>query len=275
MNKITKVVIPVAGMGTRFLPITKTISKTLLPIIDKPVIQYLLEEAVNAGITDALLIIGENQNDVVDYFNADSDYIQHLNKEYEELEILKKLKDQINISYIVQHEARGLGDAVYHAKEFVNGDDFALILGDDFVFSNNENGYGIATLCKMYENNQSYYLGVQQVPYCDTYRYGIVDPIEEVSNNFKIKGVKEKPKNNPPSNYACVGRYILRNNIFDALENITIGVGGELQLADALDLVTKTNDVYASTFGGIRFDVGNKRDYVNAIVAVAKTRTDI
>ena len=275
MNKITKVVIPVAGMGTRFLPITKTISKTLLPLIDKPVIQYLLEEAVNAGITDALLIIGENQNDVIDYFNMDSDYIHNLKKEYDEINAIKELKSKINISFIVQREARGLGDAVYHAKDFANGDDFALILGDDFVFSNNQEIYGIGSLCNMYELNDAYYLGVQKVPVEATYRYGIVDPASDTSDNFKIKGVVEKPKTNPPSNYACVGRYILKNNIFDALEKIEIGVGGELQLADALDLVTKSSDVYATAFGGIRYDVGNKRDYVNAIVAIAKTRNDI
>lgn len=274
MNKITKVVIPVAGKGTRFLPITKTISKTLLPIIDKPVIHYLLEEAISAGITEALIVIGNNQSDVIDYFDLESSYIESLNGvHYGEIENIRKLKEKIKISYVVQPIAKGLGDAVSLAKEFAHGEDFALILGDDFVYSNQEDIYGIGTLCKYYEQNQSYYLGVKEVPLIDTKKYGIVKRLnqsDQKSNYFEIGGIIEKPNSNPPSNMACVGRYILKNNIFEYLSNTTYGVGNEIQLTDAIDLALKDgNKIIASTFGGIRYDVGNKQGFVDAIVAIA------
>ena len=186
MKKITKVVIPVAGKGTRFLPITKTISKTLLPIIDKPVIQYLIEEAINAKIEEALIIIGPNQKDVIDYFDTNSEYVKNLNgKVYKEIEEIKNIEQKIKISYVVQESAKGLGDAVYYAKDFAKGEDFALILGDDFVYQNGEPVYGIGSLCKNYEEDPCYYLGVNEVPYDKTYKYGIVSPKEKVSEYSK------------------------------------------------------------------------------------------
>ena len=275
MNKIKKVVIPVAGKGTRFLPITKTISKTLLPIVDTPVIQYLLEESVASGIKEALIIIGYNQNDVINYFNTESTYLQKLNKDYEEIKYIKKLKNQIRISYVFQEEAKGLGDAVKHAKAFVGQDDFALILGDDFVFSDGFKIYGIGSLCKLYEKIPSYYLGVHEVPYDKTFKYGIVDPESSLSSCFKIKNIIEKPKDNPPSNMACVGRYILKNSIFSYLEKTKIGVGGEIQLTDALALALAKETIYASEFAGTRYDVGSKIGYVEATIAVAKSRSDL
>ncbi len=275
MKKIKKVVIPVAGKGTRFLPITKTISKTLLPIIDRPVIHYLLEEAIQAGIEEALIIIGIDQNDVVNYFNTESEYVNHLEKEYDEISKIKTLKSKIRISYVFQEKAKGLGDAIYYAKAFAGEDDFAVILGDDFVFDEKVNDYGIGTLCKYYEEKRAYYLGVQQVPYEETSKYGIVSPEKEISSCFKINGMIEKPKTNPPSNMACVGRYILKNSIFNYLEQITEGVGGELQLTDAIALAQKKEDVFASTFNGKRFDIGNKLGYVEATIMVAKYRDDL
>lgn len=275
MKKIKKVVIPVAGKGTRFLPITKTISKTLLPIIDRPVIHYLLEEAIQAGIKEALIIIGIDQNDVVNYFNTESEYVNHLEKEYEEINNIKNLKSKIRISYVFQEKARGLGDAIYHAKAFAEEDDFAVILGDDFVFGENQSNYGIGTLCEYYQHNPAYYLGVQKVPYEETYKYGIVSPEKEIGNYFKINGIIEKPKENPPSNMACVGRYILKNSIFKYLEQITEGVGGEVQLTDAIAIAQKNEPVFASTFNGKRYDIGNKLGYVEATIIVAKYREDL
>lgn len=275
MKEIKKVVIPVAGKGTRFLPITKTISKTLLPIIDRPVIHYLLEEAIQAGIQEALIIIGIDQNDVVNYFNTESAYVTHLEKEYEEIKNIKSLKSKIRISYVFQEKAKGLGDAIHHAKAFAGEDDFAVILGDDFVFGENASDYGIGTLCRFYQQNPSYYLGVQEVPYEETYKYGIVSPEKEIGNCFKINGIIEKPKENPPSNMACVGRYILKNSIFTYLEQITDGVGGELQLTDAIAIAQKHEAVFASTFQGKRYDIGNKLGYVEATIIVAKYREDL
>lgn len=275
MKKIKKVVIPIAGMGTRFLPITKTISKTLLPIIDKPVIQYLLEEAVAADIEEALLIIGYNQNDVIDYFDTESEYVKNLKKEYEEIEEIRRLKSKIKISFVVQEKARGLGDAVLHAKEFANGEDFALILGDDFVLDTGNKSYGIGTLCKYYEEKNAYYLGVQKVAIEDANKYGIVKPLNEISNNFLISDIVEKPNDNPPSNVACVGRYILKNSIFSYLENIGVGYGGEVQLTDGLAKAVKNERIFATIFNGRRYDVGNKKEYINAILAVAKTKNNL
>ena len=274
MKKITKVVIPIAGNGTRFLPITKTISKTLLPLIDKPVIQYLIEECVAAGITDVLLVLGPNQSDVMDYFDLESKYVMNLGQTHLELEKLKELLGKVNISYAIQDRPKGLADAVYKSKEFVNGDDFALILGDDLVISNEES-YGIGSLCKYYSENNGYYLGVQEVKLEDTHKYGIIKPKSQNGNIYVVDSMIEKPKDNPPSNYACVGRYILKSSIFDAIEKITCGVGGELQLTDAINLVMKDETIYASTFNGKRYDVGSKREYVEAIKAVLEIRTDI
>lgn len=275
MQKIKKVVIPVAGKGTRFLPITKTISKTLLPIIDRPVIHYLLEEAIEAGIEEALIIIGSDQNDVVNYFNMESNYVNRLNKEYPEIENIRNLKSKIRISYVFQEKARGLGDAVRLAKAFAGKDDVAVILGDDFVFGKQTEEYGIATLCKYYEKHPAYYLGVQSVPYEETHKYGIVSPEKEVSDYFRINGIIEKPQTNPPSNMACVGRYILKNTIFDYLSHTHEGVGGEIQLTDALAIAQTKEEVYASTFLGKRFDVGSKIGYVEATLMVAKYRDDL
>ncbi|MCM1260940.1 MAG: UTP--glucose-1-phosphate uridylyltransferase [Prevotella sp.] len=275
MQKIKKVVIPVAGKGTRFLPITKTISKTLLPIIDRPVIHYLLEEAIEAGIEEALIIIGSDQNDVVNYFNMESNYVNHLSKEYPEIENIRNLKSKIRISYVFQEKAKGLGDAIRLAKAFAGKDDIAVILGDDFVFGKQKEEYGIATLCKYYEKHPAYYLGVQCVPYEETHKYGIVSPEKEVSDYFRINGIIEKPQMDPPSNMACVGRYILKNTIFDYLSYTHEGVGGEIQLTDALALAQAKEEVYASTFLGKRFDVGSKVGYVEATLMVAKYRDDL
>ena len=164
---------------------------------------------------------------------------------------------------------------MYHAKAFADKDDFALILGDDFVFSNGLSTYGIGSLCKFYEKNPNYYLGVQEVPYEMTYKYGIVKPETLISNCFKIDGIVEKPQNNPPSNMACVGRYILKNSIFNYLEKTKVGVGGEIQLTDALALALDKEDIYASEFDGIRYDVGSKAGYVEATIAVAMSRNDL
>ncbi len=276
MKKITKVVIPVAGKGTRFLPITKTISKTLLPIIDKPVIQYLIEEAINAKIEEALIIIGPNQKDVIDYFDTNSEYVKNLNgKVYKEIEEIKNIEQKIKISYVVQESAKGLGDAVYYAKDFAKGEDFALILGDDFVYQNGEPVYGIGSLCKNYEEDPCYYLGVNEVLYDKTYKYGIVSPKEKVSEYFEINGIIEKPKDNPPSNMACVGRYILTNDIFDCIAKTKVGVGGEIQLTDAIAMALENRKIVASTFKGIRFDVGSKQGFVDAIKKIAEDRSDL
>ena len=280
MKKITKVVIPVAGKGTRFLPITKTISKTLLPIIDKPVIQYLIEEAINAKIEEALIIIGPNQKDVIDYFDTNSEYVKNLNgKVYKEIEEIKNIEQKIKISYVVQESAKGLGDAVYYAKDFAKGEDFALILGDDFVYQNGEPVYGIGSLCKNYEEDPCYYLGVNEVPYDKTYKYGIVSPKEKVSEYFEINGIIEKPKDNPPSKDNAKKSKILSAAancfIFDCIAKTKVGVGGEIQLTDAIAMALENRKIVASTFKGIRFDVGSKQGFVDAIKKIAEDRSDL
>ncbi len=275
MNQIKKVVIPVAGKGTRLLPITKTIGKTLLPIIDTPVIQYLLEEAIKAGINEALIIIGPNQTDVIDYFNTESSYVKNLNRDYKEIRTIKKIKTKINISYAIQEEPCGLGDAILKAEDFANGNDFAVILGDDVVCSNGMKHYGISCLCELYKNNPCYYLGVEEVPFELTNKYGIVKATNYDKDYFPINGIIEKPSDNPPSNMACIGRYILKNSIFEYLKNTNMGYNNELQLTDGIALALEKEEVFASKVNGVCYDVGTKLGYIEATIAFAKTRDDL
>ena len=271
MNKIKKGIIPVAGKGSRLLPITKTLSKSMFPLINKPVIHYLIEEAICAGIEEIILIVGPNQKDIKDYLDMNSDYILSFDHFSQELNDLINLLKKIKITYIIQSEPLGLFDAICAAKDYLKNEDFAVMLGDDFIFHQNFDKYGIGTLCDLYKNNQTYYLGIQEVPLEDTNKYGIVIPTYEKSNLFKIGGIIEKPKNNPPSNLAIIGRYILKSSIFSLHNQINPGINGEIQLSDALSAIIDNEDIYASTINGQRFDIGDKKGYVNAIIALSKT----
>lgn len=259
MNNLSTVIIPVAGKGTRFLPVTKTLNKTMFPVINKPVLQYLLEEAVTAGFKNVILVINEDQLIIKDYFNLESKYYYNLNKSYEGLEELNTLLNKINIIYVIQSEPLGLGDAIKICEKYILDEAFGVILGDDLVLSNNEH-YGIYNLIEKYQKNKSNYVGIKEVPQKETNKYGIV----EYDNKNKIINIVEKPKDNPPSNMAAVGRYVLKKSIFKYLKEIKPENGKELQLTDAIMISAIKEEVYGVDFNGVRFDIGDYAGYVNA-----------
>lgn len=267
-KKITKAVIPVAGKGTRFLPVTKGVLKTMFPIINKPTIQYLIEEVVNAGIKDIIIVISESQSSIKDYFDLNSKYYDDLKSRNKEIDELDQLLRDITITFVVQPSPKGLGDALLCCENLLKDEDFALLLGDDLVMKEQEENYGIKDLIDSYNHNPAYYIGVKQVPWEETHKYGIVS-INDVSKIMLVNGMIEKPKENPPSNFAGVGRYILRSNVFDYLKRKPYDGVHEVQLTDAFIDALQEEHVYAIDFNGTRFDVGDHAGYVKASIAFA------
>lgn len=269
MKKITKAVIPVAGKGTRFLPVTKTVTKTLFPIINKPTIHYIVEEVVKAGITDIIIVISNNQKWIKDYFDNNSSYYEDLHQKTKELQELEELNDKINIKFVTQFEPKGLGHAILCAKRYIGNDDFAVLLGDDLIQQGKEKNYGIVDLVKKYRKDPAYYIGVIQVQEEETSKYGIIKYNEVVDESMKLIGMVEKPKENPPSLYAACGRYILRNSIFKYIKQQKWKIGQEIQLTDAIDKAIENETVYARKIVGNRFDIGSHVGYVKATIAYA------
>lgn len=273
--KIRKAVIPAAGYGTRFLPATKSMPKEMLPIIDKPTIQYIVEEAVKSGITDILIITNSQKSSIENYFDRSWElegFLKHRGK-IEELELVKEISNIANIYSVRQKEQKGLGHAILCAKSFVGDEPFAVLLGDDIV--DNDRSPAIRQLIKEYEKTNSSIVGVQKVPFYDLNKYGIIDPVDKNNKLMELKGIVEKPKENAPSNYAVLGRYILTPSIFDLLETQSEGVGGEIQLTDAISRLIEEEKVYAYEFSGRRYDVGTKRGYLEATVDFALKREDL
>ena len=260
MNKIKTVIIPVAGKGTRFLPITKSIPKTMFPVVNKPVIQHLIEEALRANISNIIIVISKEQEMIKDYFDINSMYYKTLNKRTEEILELDKLVKTVNIKFIIQDNPRGLGDAIIKCKDYIIGDAFALMLGDDLVLSD-ELEYGISDLVKKYEMEEASYIGIKEVPLDKTYKYGI---IKLMDNTNRIEYMVEKPKTNPPSRFAAVGRYIFKTNIFSYLEKINDDTKEEIMLTDAINILINEDKVYACLFKGERFDIGDHLGYILA-----------
>ena len=260
MSKIKTVIIPVAGKGTRFLPVTKTLPKTMFPVVNKPVIHHLIEEAKNASIENILIVISEEQEIIKDYFDLNSKYYNSLNKEYNELETLNNLIKNINIKFIIQDKPNGLGDAIIRCKEYIKEDAFSVILGDDLVISN-ESNYGIYDLINSYNKNKASYIGIKEVKLKDTYKYGI---IKFKSGSNEIDYMVEKPKINPPSNFAAVGRYVFTDAIFKYLELLKENENGEILLTDAINMLIEESNVYGINFRGERFDIGDHTGYVLA-----------
>lgn len=275
MNKITKAVIPVAGKGTRFLPVTKAVTKTLFPIINKPTIHYLVEEVVHAGINEIIIVINNKQRWIKDYFDNNSSYYEDLHKKVKELQELEALNDKINIKFVIQLEPRGLGHAILCAKRFVGSDDFAVLLGDDLVQMGHNPNYGIKDLVKEYQKHPAYYIGVIEVPKEDTCKYGIVAFDEINDNSMHLTDMVEKPQDNPPSNYAACGRYVLKNSVFKYLSRQHYKIGQEIQLTDAISEAIKLEDVYARKVIGKRFDIGSHVGYVRATIAYAMADSDM
>ncbi|PKK93194.1 MAG: UTP--glucose-1-phosphate uridylyltransferase [Tenericutes bacterium HGW-Tenericutes-6] len=274
---IKKAVIPAAGYGTRFLPITKALPKELLPIIDRPTIEYIVNEAIEAGITDILLIVSSNKNAIIDYFdyNLELEQILLSKQKTEDYKMLREIAKNVNIHYIRQREQLGLGHAVLQAKAFVGNDPFAILLGDDMYVGKDKPA--IKQLMDAYEKVESSILGTMEVALKDTSKYGICIPKEDAKKPLvALKGVVEKPNvEDAPSRSAIGGRYVLTPTIFKLLENQTRGKGNEIQLTDAILRLMDEESVYALDIEGKRYDVGNKIDYIEAIIDFGLQKEDL
>ncbi len=267
--KITKAVIPAAGLGTRFLPATKSLPKEMLPIVDKPTIQYIVDEAIASGIEDILIIIGRGKGSIVDYYDRSPELEAHLEKngQLEILEKIKNLSSLANIHYIRQNEALGLGHAISCARSFVGKDSFAVLLGDDIIKSKVP---AIKQLIDVALETSSTVIGIQEVPHSEVHKYGIVDPRDNWGDVWEVKDLVEKPSALiAPSRLAIMGRYLINASIFEYLEKIPAGAGGEIQLTDALRAQSKHEQVYACLLEGKRYDAGDKLGYLKATVEFA------
>ncbi|PGM56780.1 UTP--glucose-1-phosphate uridylyltransferase GalU [Bacillus sp. AFS053548] len=274
MKKVRKAIIPAAGLGTRFLPATKAMPKEMLPIVDKPTIQYIVEEAIEAGIEDIIIVTGKGKRAIEDHFDISFELEQNLleKKKYEILERVQE-SSKVEIHYIRQKEPRGLGHAVWCARKFIGDEPFAVLLGDDIIQADVP---GVAQLIEQYELTHSSVIGVQEVPEDEAYRYGIVDPVERDGRRYQVRNFVEKPaKGTQPSNLAIMGRYLLTPEIFEFLEEQEVGAGGEIQLTDAIQKLNKIQRVFAYDFEGKRYDVGEKLGFITTTIDFALQRDDL
>lgn len=275
MSQIRKAIIPAAGLGTRFLPATKAQPKEMLPIVDKPTIQYIVEEAVASGIEDIIIVTGRTKKAIEDHFDKSVELEMELEKKQskELLEIARSVSQIANIYYIRQKEPKGLGHAVLTAKTFIGNEPFAVLLGDDVIDSEKP---ALKQMMEVYEKYNASVLGVQTVDRKDVNKYGIVDGIQLDNRIYEVKNMVEKPQiNEAPTNVAVLGRYIITPRIFDYLEKQEIGAGGEIQLTDALNKLAKEEPMYAYDFIGNRYDVGNKMGFLQATVEFALKRPEL
>ena len=276
MQKVTKAVIPAAGLGTRFLPATKACPKEMLPIVDKPTIQYIIEEALASGIKDILIITGHNKRSIEDHFDYNPELELNL-REHGKDELLALVKEigDINLHYIRQKEPKGLGHAILCAKSFVGNEPFAVLLGDDVVY--NEEKPCLQQLLDVYDATGASVLGCQTVPQEKVSSYGIVaSEATEDARIFKVNDMVEKPAvEEAPGRLAVLGRYVITPEIFAILEQTAPGRGGEIQLTDALKVLAKKQAMYAYDFVGRRYDVGDKQGYLEATVEYALRRPEL
>jgi UTP--glucose-1-phosphate uridylyltransferase len=276
MKKITKAVFPVAGLGTRFLPATKAIPKEMLPIIDKPLIEYAVEEAVNAGITEIIFITSHTKRAIEDHFDQNFELEEKLinsgKKDFVD-KINRDIFQNIKFTYVRQKLQNGLGDAILHSEHLIQDESFAIILADDLIINNPS---CTSQLISAYDENQCSIIGLNEVPEHETDKYGMVSVEESSSstNSFVLKDIIEKPKSNAPSNLAVVGRYVLSSKIFKYLKNLKPSVGGEVQLTDAIKLMLNDENVVGYLYEGKKFDCGSKHGYVNAIKYLSKETLD-
>lgn len=275
MKRIRKAVIPAAGFGTRFLPATKAQPKEMIPIVDKPTIQYNIEELVNAGIEEILIITSRNKESIMNHFDQSPELESALEEKGKDelLKISRDISQMVDIHFIRQKEAKGLGHAILYAKTFIGDEPFAVLLGDDVVYSEQP---CIGQLIDIYNKYESSVLGVQRVKDEDVNKYGIIkgDVIED--RTYKVDGMIEKPSiDEAPTNVAILGRYVLMPEIFDALEHTDKGKGGEIQLTDAILKLVDKQDIYAYDFKGRRYDAGNKLGFMKASVEYALRHDEI
>jgi UTP--glucose-1-phosphate uridylyltransferase len=273
--KIKKAVIPAAGFGTRFLPATKAQPKEMLPIVDKPAIQYIIEEAVQSGIEEILIITGRNKGAIEDHFDLSFEIEAELKqkKKYELLQLIDKISNLAQIYYTRQKEPKGLGHALLCAKGFVGNEPFAVMLGDDIVDSSVP---CLKQIIDIYNTFQTSIIGVQEVPRSELNKYGIISGTKIEEDIYMIKDLIEKPEiEKAPSNIAILGRYIITPKIFEILENATPGINGEVQLTDALKRLLEFEPIYAYIFQGKRYDIGDKIGFLKANIEFALRQKDI
>lgn len=264
MEKIRKAVIPAGGWGTRWLPASKSIPKEMLPVVDKPAIQYAVEEAVTAGITDILIITGRNKNSIEDHFdrNLELETFLEIKGKNDLLAKLRQPKEDIKIYFTRQKEQKGLGHAISCAREFVGNEPFAVLLPDDLIDAEVP---CLKQMIELYSSRKGTIVAIMEVSREEVRKYGIIKPVRLNPNICVVKDLVEKPAvNKAPSNLAVVGRYIIQPEVFEFLEITEPGAGGEIQLTDALRMMTAKDEIYAYKFFGTRFDIGSPVGYIQA-----------
>lgn len=275
MSKVRKAIIPAAGLGTRFLPATKAMPKEMLPILTKPTIQYIVEEAVASGIEQIIIVSGRSKRAIEDHFDHAPE-LENILRQKGKLDLLKEVDastTMAEIHYIRQKEPKGLGHAIWSARHFIGDEPFAVLLGDDIIVSEEP---GLKQLMDQYEELDASVVGVRQVPKEDTHRYGIIDPLNQTGRRYQVRQFVEKPvQGTVPSNMAIIGRYILTPAIFEYLATQEAGSGGEIQLTDAIERLNGQEDVYGYELKGKRFDVGEKMGYVETTLAFALEDAEI
>lgn len=276
MRKVKKAIIPAAGLGTRFLPATKAMPKEMLPIVDKPTIQYIVEEAVASGIEDIIIVTGKGKRAIEDHFDNHFE-LEHNLLEKQKLALLEEVQrasNLVDIHYIRQKEPRGLGHAVWCARKFIGDEPFAVLLGDDIVKA--EPKPCLRQLMEEYDKTECSIIGVQEVPFQETHRYGIVDPDSQNGRLYQVRNFVEKPaKGTAPSNLAIMGRYILTPRIFELLDDQEVGAGGEIQLTDAIQKLNLEQPVFAYNFEGRRYDVGEKLGFIMTTLEFALANDEL
>jgi len=274
MKKVRKAIIPAAGLGTRFLPATKAMPKEMLPIVDKPTIQYIVEEAIASGIEDIIIVTGKDKRAIEDHFDS-APLLENTLQEKHKFDLLEEVQrsGKVEIHYIRQKAPLGLGHAVWTARKFIGDEPFAVLLGDDIVQAETP---CLKQLIDNYEETASSVIGVMEVPETETHRYGIIDPSEQDGTRYKVRKFVEKPeKGTAPSNMAIIGRYVFTPEIFKYLNEMEVGAGGEIQLTDAIEKLNLEQSVYACAFEGNRYDVGEKLGFVETTLEFALQRPDL
>ena len=274
MKKVRKAIIPAAGLGTRFLPATKAMPKEMLPIVDKPTIQYIVEEAIASGIEDIIIVTGKDKRAIEDHFDSNL-LLEHTLQEKQKFDLLEEVQrsGKVEIHYIRQNAPLGLGHAVWTARKFIGDEPFAVLLGDDIVQAETP---CLKQLMNQYDKTQSSVIGIMEVSPEETDRYGIIDPYEQQGDLYKVRKFVEKPaRGTAPSNKAITGRYIFTPEIFSHLDIKESGAGGEIQLTDAIEKLNKEQQVYAYEFEGQRFDVGEKAGFVKTTIEFALQRPEL
>lgn len=274
MKEVRKAVIPAAGLGTRFLPATKSMPKEMLPLIDRPVIQYVVEEAIDSGIDDLIIITGRGKRAIEDYFDDSPELEMHLRDhgKFEALRMVQEISSLVDIHYIRQKEPRGLGDAILRAEKHISDEPFAVLLGDDII----RNSVPCTKqLIDLYREKERSIIAVEAVPPEKIRSYGIIQGTRVSPSLYRIDDIVEKPHvEEAPSNIGAIGRYVFTPEIFECLKHTTPGVGGEIQLTDGIRILHQFQDIYAHLFQGKRYDTGDKAGYIKAIIDFALENPD-